>query len=812
GRLKDISQFEDIILKGSPGKGMVRLKDVARIELGAKSYNMSCTSMGDESAVIGIFLQPGANALEVGNRVKTRMVELSKRFPDGIVYNIGFDTTDYVEESINEVVETLYIAAVLVVAVILIFLQNWKAAVIPIITIPVSLIGTFGVMAALGVSINMLSLFGIVLAIGIVVDDAIVVVENVMRNINQSGLSPREATIRAMQEVSGPIIATTLVLLAVFIPTAFLGGITGQLYRQFALTIATATLFSSLNALTLSPALSALLLKPSTGRQNIFFRGFNFLFDRVQSIYGKVVGTLIRRAFIMGILFILITCAAFWKFDQLPKGFVPNEDQGYVMMVVQLPDAASLQRTNEVVSTINRQLAHIPGVKNYDAIPGYSLMDGMTASNAATAFITFDPWEERLPKGLTLDAMMGQLWGVASQIQDAVVLVFPPPPIMGLGTAGGFEMRIQDRGNLGLTTLQKEADGLMMAANGDGRFQQVFTTFRANIPQLEAVVNRTQVKSYDISVSDVFETLQANMGSYYVNDFNKFGRTYQVRVQADEAFRAHAEDVRRLRVRNTSGGMVPLGAVASVTEILGPQVINRYNMYPAAQIIGQGIPGISSGQAMDLMEKLANETLASGMGFEWTAMSFQEKASKGKSVVIFLLAVMFIYLVLCAQYESWSLPLTVVLTVPLAVLGTVIAVAVRGMDINVYSQIGIVLLIALACKTGILIAEFAKAGRESGQSIEEAAFTAATLRFRPILMTAITFILGVTPLVVATGAGAAGRQALGTAVFSGMISATGLLIFFVPVFYRIIQGFSERLRKKTGIKPEAGLVKSNAET
>ena len=811
GRLEEVAQFEEIVLQNLPNGAMVRVKDVARVELGAQTYNMGNQTNGKDSAAVAIFLQPGANALDVAQRVKTRMAELSASFPEGLAYEIPFDTTTFVEASIDEVVETLAIAFILVILVILVFLQNWRAAIIPVATIPVSLIGTFAVMAALDVSINMLSLFGIVLAIGIVVDDAIVVVENVMRNIDASGLNPKDATIQAMQEVTGPIVATTLVLLAVFVPTAFLGGITGQLYRQFALTIATATVFSSINALTLSPALSVLLLRHTPRRQNLFSRGFNWTFDRFQRVYGAIVGGLIRRTAVMAILFAGLCAATFWGFSRQPTGFIPNEDQGWAVMAIQLPDAASLQRTREVVDTINRRLASMPGIDSYVAVPGYSLMDSALSSNTAAIWTVFDPWEERLPAGLTLDAMIGQLWGAVADIQDALIFAFPPPPIMGLGNAGGFEMQIQDRGNLGLAALQQETQKMMAVANDQSQLQQVFSTFRANLPQLHARVDRTQTKSLGIALSDVFETLQANLGSIYVNDFNRFGRTFQVRVQADAGFRSTPEDIRRLEVRNQNGHMVPLGTVVAVSDTLGPQIISRYNMYPSAKLNGQGMPGVSSGQAMAMMERLAAENLSPGMGVEWTGMSFQEKASQGRTVLIFALAIIFIYLVLCAQYESWSLPLTVVLAVPLAVLGTVIAVAVRGMEINVYTQIGIVLLIALTCKTAILIAEFAKASHERGRSIYDAAYRAATLRFRPILMTAATFILGVFPLVIATGAGAAGRQALGTAVFSGMISATVLLIFFVPAFYYSIQRAGEGMRKRLGFGRKPDYRASNTE-
>ena len=796
GRLEETGEFEDIVIKTLPGSRMIRIKDVARVELGAEDYNVSSQANGKDSAAIGIYLQPGANALAVADRVKERMAQLSENFPPGLAYDIPFDATTFVEVSIDEVVTTLFITVILVVLVILVFLQNWRASLIPVLTIPVSLIGTLAVMAALDVSINMLSLFGLVLAIGIVVDDAIVVVENAMRHIRENRMAPREAAVLTMKEVTGPVVATTLVLLSVFVPTAFMGGTTGELYRQFALTIASATVFSTINALTLSPALSAMLLKPSgPGRPNIFARGFNRCFDRVQSVYGILVAGLIRRAFIMLILFAGITGAAVWGFIQLPKGFVPAEDQGWALIAVQLPDAASLDRTKAVVNLVNDRLKGIPGIENYVSVPGFSILDMANASNAAVIWTVFEPWEKRLPRGLDLDAMIGQIWGAVAPIQEANIFAFPPPAILGLGAAGGFTMQIQDRNNLGLERLQQEAMKMMTAANGDQNLSRVFSTFRANVPQIEALVDRNQVKSMDIPLSDVFDTLQANLGSVYVNDFNKFGKTYQVRVQADAQFRSAPGDISRLEVKSRNTAMIPLGSVVEVAETLGPQTITRHNLYPSAMMNGQGT-GISSGQAMEKMETLAGTSLPKGMGFEWTDMSFQEKTAQGQTLLVLLLAVFCVYLVLCAQYESLSLPLSVILSVPLALLGTVAAVAVRGMDINVYTQIGLILLVALSCKTAILITEFAKISREEGQSIFDAAFNAARLRFRPILMTAATFILGMVPLVVATGAGANSRQALGTAVFSGMLAATVLLIFFVPAFYALIQRAGEALAGK----------------
>lgn len=794
GQLEDISDFENIIVKSLSDNRMVRVKDIARVELGGESYNWSTQTNGKDSANIGIFPAPGGNALEISRRVQEKMEELSKEFPPGMEYSIPFDATKFVDNSIREVVDTLLITVILVVLVILVFLQNWRASLIPVVTIPVSLIGTLAVMSVLGISINLLSLFGIVLAVGIVVDDAIVVVENVIRHIDENNMPPKEAAILTMKEVTGPVIATTLVLLSVFVPTAFMEGTTGQLYRQFALTIATATVFSTINALTLSPALSAILLKGVANKKlNIFARGFNRFFDWVQVGYGAVVAALLRRTFIVLILFAGIAGATFYGFIDLPKGFVPNEDQGWAMVVVQLPDASSLNRTQDVVDIISQKLDHMESIQDYVGVPGYSVFDSSSAPNAAVFWVIFDPWEKRLKKGFNLERMMGQLWMAVAPIEDAQIFAFPPPPILGLGMAGGFNMQVQDRAHKGLDVLQQETFKLMMAANQTPELERVFSTFRANVPQLEAIVDREKVKSMGLRLSDVYETLQVNLGSVYVNDFSKFGKNYQVRVQADSEFRSTADNITKLEVRHPSGSMVPLGAVLKVADVLGPQTVTRYNMYPSARLNGQGVLGVSSGQAMALMEALSKKTLPQGIGVEWTDMSYQEQAAKGSTIWILLMSIVFVYLVLCAQYESWTLPLSVILSIPLAIFGTVSAVYIRGMDINIYTQIGLVLLVALSCKTAILITEFAKASRDEGQSIFDAALTASKVRFRPILMTAFTFILGMIPLVYATGAGANSQQALGTGVFAGMLSATLLLIFVVPVFYMLIQTASEKV-------------------
>jgi hydrophobe/amphiphile efflux-1 (HAE1) family protein len=794
-RMESVEEFENILIKVNQDGSQIRVKDIARVELGAESYSVDSRYNGKPATGLGIQLASGANALDTAAAVRKRLAELQPFFPQGLEIVYPYDTTPFVKLSIEEVAHTLVEAIVLVFLVMFLFLGKFRATLIPTIAVPVVLLGTFGIMAIAGYSINTLTMFGLVLAIGLLVDDAIVVVENVIRHID-GGMSPKDAAVKTMTEVTGPVVATSLVLLSVFVPTAFMGGTTGELFRQFALTIAAATVFSTLNALTLSPALSAILLKSSANTHtNIFARGFNFCFDRIQSAYGTLVAGLVRRVAVMIILFAALSGAAVWGFIQLPKGFVPSEDQGWALMVVQLPDAASLDRTRNVVDMINQRLEGMPGIKNYISVPGYSVLDSATASNASAVWTVFEDWDERLPKGLTLDAMIGQLWGAIAPIQEANIFAFPPPAIMGLGTAGGFTMQIQDRNNLGLDRLQTEAYNLMAAANGDPGLSRVFTTFRANVPQITTQVDRDQVETLRVPLSDVFDTLQANLGSVYVNDFNRFGKTYQVRVQADDRFRSRPEDITRLEVRSRDGDMIPLGTMVSIEDSLGPQTINRHNLYPAAMLNGQGL-GISSGDAMKKMEALSRQTLPKGMGFEWTDMSFQEKRSQGETVAVLLLAVFCVYLVLAAQYESLTLPLSVILSVPLALLGTVAATYVRGMDINVYTQIGLILLVALACKTAILITEFAKASRDDGQPIFDAAVSAARLRFRPILMTAATFILGMIPLVIATGAGANSRQALGTAVFSGMLAATLMLIFFVPAFYAVIQRLSDGVSRR----------------
>src|SRR5918997_412293 len=802
GRLSDPEQFGDIIIKTGAGTRRTYLKDVARVELGSQTYNQYALNNGLPAASLAIFQLPGANALEVAERAKALMKRLVNDFPQDMAYQIPFDTTLFVQEAINEVYKTLIEAGVLVLIVILIFLQDWRGVLIPATTVPVTIIGAFAALAALGYTVNLLTLFGLVLAIGIVVDDAIVIVENAAHHIEQ-GMPPREATIKAMSEVTGPVIGITLVLMAVFLPTAFMGGITGQLYGQFAMTIAATAIISAVNALTLKPAQSAAYLRPMTGRKNIFFRGFNWVYDRVERLYTWAVRHLVRRPLLTLASFALLVGATVWGYTNLPTGFLPVEDQGYALAILNLPDAASLERTGEVVEHINGILKETPGIANVLSIGGFSFLEGAAKSNAATFFVVYDPWEERHDPSLSQEALLGKLRArFQAEIQEGMVLVFPPPPIRGLGNNAGFQLQVEDRGGVGLDELNRLVQEVVEDASAQSGLRNVNSTFRASVPQLLADVDREKVKTLDLRLTDVFNTLQAFMGSTYVNDINKFGRTYQVRLQGESLARAEPEDIQRLEVRNRAGAMIPLGSVVKVEEKQGPQIINRYNLYPTALVTGEAAPGRSSGEALDLVEQMLRSKLPAAMGYDWTAMSFQERRVGGEAVWVFGMAVLMVYLVLAAQYESWLLPAAVILVVPLGLLGAAAAVAIRGMDNNVYTQIGIVLIIALASKNAILIVEFARDLRARGRTIAEAAVDAARLRFRPILMTSFAFILGVYPLVNAEGAGAASRRALGTAVFGGMIASTALAVFFVPVFFVVFQSLGEWRRRPAAVVAE----------
>lgn len=795
GRLSDVEQFQNIIVKAD-GPRITRLRDVARVELGAQTYDQFNLKQGRPTANIGIYQLPGSNAIDVVERVRAAVEQLSRTFPEGMEFDFPLDTTEFVEASIHEVYITLIEAGVLVLIVILVFLQDWRAVLVPATTVPVTIIGAFFAMALMGYTVNMLTLFGVVLAIGIVVDDAIVVVENAAHHIEQ-GMAPKPATIQAMDEVLGPIIGITLVLMAVFLPSAFLGGITGQLYQQFALTIAATALISAINAMTLKPAQCALWLRPPKEKKNIFARGFNRVYGWFEAAYTATVRVLVRHVFAVMVVFAGFIALTVWWYGRVPTGFFPTEDQGYILISVQLPDAAAQERTREVLGKIDAILAETPGVETWISIGGMSLLEGSNAPNSATLFVTFTPWSERLAEGHTQEAILGRLARQFAQIQEAIVFAFPPPAIRGLGVRGGFDMQVQDRGDLGRTALFQAVTEIVESARTQSGLAALNTSFRPGVPQLYVDIDREKVKTLDIPLSTVFATLQAYLGSAYVNDFNRFGRIYQVRLQAESKFRAEPQDVKRLEVRNRAGQMIPLSTIARVEDSFGPQIINRYNLYPSASITGEPAPGYSTGEALALMEEIASRALPDQMGYEWTGMSYQEKRVGGEAILVFAMAVVLVYLVLAAQYENWLIPMAVILVVPLGVLGSIAAVSLRGMDNNLYTQIGIVLIIALASKNAILIVEFARDIRGKGKSIQEAAVEAARLRFRPILMTSFAFIFGVVPLVIAEGAGAAGQRALGTAVFGGMIASTFLAVFFVPVFFVLFQRMSE-WRKKPG--------------
>lgn len=789
GRLSDPAQFEGIVVKSGNTGQIVYLRDVARIELGAQNYDSFASRNGMDAANLLVYQLPGSNAIDVAHAVHVAMEKIKPSLPEGMEYSIPFDTTKFVEAAIHEVYKTLFEAGVLVLIVILVFLQSWRALLIPATTVPVTIIGAFAFMPALDFTVNMLTLFGLVLAIGIVVDDAIVIVENATHHI-ENGMAPREATIQAMNEVTGPVMAITLVLMAVFLPTAFMGGITGQLYRQFALTIAATAFISAVNALTLKPAQCAVYLKPYKGK-NIFTRAFDFFYKPVEWLYTWIVGQLLRVWWLVLVVFVGLATFTGWWYQRTPTGFLPTEDQGYVIIAVQLPDAASLDRTREVIDKMNAIFANTEGVKHWFVLGGFSLLDGTNSSNAATAFAAWTDWSERTTPELSQEALVNRLRGEFAKIQEPFVLVLVPPSIQGLGVAGGFQMQVEDREGVGANVLQERTQAIIDEAKKRPEIGGAASTYRAGVPQLYLNIDRVKAERMGVMLDDIFATLQANLGSVYVNDFNKFDRTYQVRVQADARFRGDPGRLRRLEVRNRTGGRVPLATLLSPETRIGPQSITRYNLYQTASINGGAAPGVSSGEALKTMESVAAEVLPRSMGFDWTGVAYQENRVSGEALIVYALAVFLVYLVLAAQYESWLLPLAVILVVPLGLLGVVAAVNIRGTDNNLYTQIGVVLIIGLASKNAILIVEFARELRLRGRSIHAAAVEASRMRFRPILMTSFAFILGVLPLVWATGAAAASRQALGTAVFGGMITATVLAVFFVPVFYVAIQGLIE---------------------
>ncbi len=798
GRLETPEQFEDIIIRTRTDGSVVRVKDVGRVELGAENYGWYAHLNGGKAACIGVFQLPGANALQVAKEVYANMERLSKRFPDGLKYAVSYDTTLFVKASIKEVIKTLFEAMLLVFLVVYVFLQNWRATLIPAIAIPVSLVGTFAVLKAFGFSINTLTLFGLVLAIGIVVDDAIIVVENASRCMDEKGMGPKEATKEAMREVTGPIIATTLVLMSVFVPVAFMPGITGQLYRQFALTIAFSVGISAINALTLSPALCATLLRPTPKRQAWFFRKFNQVFDWSRNQYLKAVRWFIKAWALVLLVFAGLLFATYYMFQLVPTGFVPSEDQGYFMVMIQTPEGASLDRTKKVCDKVEKILENMAGIDSIVMIGGYNLLNAANDTASAAAFVMLHPWDDRKTPQLSLDGIMGTFMGEVQGINEAVIIPFPPPPIQGLSTTGGFEFELQDLTGGSLVELRAMAEKFITAGRENPILTPLSTTFEVNYPQYYIELDRTKAKSLKIAISDVFNTLQTFLGSMYVNDFNKYGRVYRVFLQAEKDYRAKKEDISKLYVRAADGSMVPLSAIVKVKQVRGVQNVKHYNLFRTVSIYGGNTPTHSSGEAIQAMEDLSSKLLTSEYGYDWTATAYQEIKAGGMAPYIFTLALIFAFLFLAAQYESWVMPLMVMLAVPLAILGALLAQHLRGIANDVYCQIGLVMLIGLASKNAILIVEFARELREQGMSIVDAAVNASRERLRPILMTAFAFILGVVPMVVATGAGAASRHSLGTAVFGGMIASTFLSLVLVPVLYVVL----ERLREGKGTKKD----------
>src|SRR5688572_28626452 len=805
GRLITEEEFGDIILKTAPDGGVTTLKDVARVELGAGQYSLRSLLSNESAVAIPIAQAPGANALELSDAVRSTMQELSKNFPQGINYEIVYDPTVFVRDSIKAVVETLLEALALVVIVVIVFLQTWRASIIPLIAVPVSIVGTFALMLAFGFSINALSLFGLVLAIGIVVDDAIVVVENVERNIG-NGLSPREATYKAMEEVSGPIIAIALVLVAVFVPIAFITGLTGEFYKQFALTIAISTVISAINSLTLSPALSALLLKPHGARPDAltrgmdrvlgrFFRGFNNVFSRSSTSYERGVrGVLAHKSIVMGV-FIGILGLTWGLFQLVPKGFIPTQDKQYLVGLVQLPNAASLNRTDEVTRRVGDIALSVPGVRATVQFPGLSIAGFTNSPNSAIVFFGLDAFEERESSELYGLNIAKQLNMRLRAIQDAQIVVFPPPAVQGLGTIGGFKLQLEDRADLGYDELYKVTQDVLTKARQAPELTGVFSNYEVSVPQISADVNRVKAKEHGIALTDVFEALQVYLGSIYINDFNRFGRTYQVIAQADYPFRAKPEDILRLQTRNEAGEMVPLGSVVQVSQSYGPDRVFRYNGYLTADVNGGPAPGYSTGQAQATMERILAETLPNGVKYEWTDLTYQEILAGNSAVFVFPLCVLLVVLVLAALYESWTLPLAIVAIVPMALFSAIVGLWLTGGDNNIFTQIALFVLVGLASKNAILIVEFAKDREKAGVEPVAAALEAARLRLRPILMTSFAFIMGVVPLVFSSGAGAEMRHAIGIAVFSGMIGVTFFGLFLTPLFYVLLRAAVRRSRR-----------------
>lgn len=806
GRLETPEEFANIIIKRDEDGVVTKLGDVARLELDAQTYALRSLLNNQQAVAIPIFASPGANALQISTDVRATMKRLKKAMPEGLDYSIVYDPTVFVNDSIKAVIHTLLEAIALVVLVVIIFLQNWRAAIIPLLAVPVSIIGTFAILYVFGFSINVLSLFGLILAIGIVVDDAIVVVENVERNIDE-GKNPRDATIQAMREVTGPIIATSLVLAAVFVPISFVPGLTGQFYQQFAMTIAIAVFISTFNSLTLSPALAALLLKPRDAKKDIVMRGmdkvfgwffnlFNRGFDKTQHRYTKSVSVFARRKGMMMLVFAILVGATVYSFKLVPSGFVPSQDKGYLVSFAQLPAGATLERTEEVI----REMADIalkqPGVVGAVQFPGLSINGFVNSPSAGIVFVRLDKFENRTEPGLSGFAILDQLQQKFSTIDKAYIAIFPPPPVRGLGNIGGFKLQIEDRADQGYKALADAVEAVTGKAYQDPALAGVFSSYNINVPQLFADVDRAKAQQLGIPINDIFRTMQVYLGSLYVNDFNQFGRTYQVIAQADKQFRSTPSDILNLKTRNVDGEMIPLGSVLNVEETFGPETAMRYNAYRSADLNGNAAPGYSSGQAQAAISKILDETLPQGMDFEWTELTYQQILAGNSAVLVFPLCLLLVFLVLAAQYESLTLPLAVILIVPMAILSAIVGIYLTDGDNNIFTQIALFVLAGLASKNAILIVEFARELEHQGRSIVEAAVESSRLRLRPILMTSIAFIMGVLPLVVSHGAGSEMRQAIGVAVFSGMIGVTFFGLVFTPVFYVLLRKFEVWITSK----------------
>ena len=820
GRLVTEDDFLNIIVRSDPTGSVTHLRDVARVELGSNNYALRSLLNNREAVAIPIFQRPGSNAIAISDEVRAEMATLKKDFPQGVDYTIVYDPTVFVRGSIEAVVHTLFEAIILVVLVVILFLQTWRASIIPLVAVPVSLIGTFAVMYLVGFSLNALSLFGLVLAIGIVVDDAIVVVENVERHI-EHGLDPKMATRQAMTEVTGPIVATALVLCAVFVPAAFISGLTGQFYRQFALTIAISTVISAFNSLTLSPALAALLLKGRDEPKDKLtvlmdrglgwiFRPFNRTFERASNTYVGGVKKVLRFAVVMLVLYAGLVGLGVLGFARTPTGFVPPQDKQYLVAFAQLPDAASLDRTETVIREMGDIALKDPGAASAVQFPGLSINGFTNSTNSGIVFVTLKPFEERRDKDLSADAIVARLNAKFASIQGAYIAIFPPPPVNGLGTIGGFRVQLEDRSDLGFDELYKQTQGIIGASQKTPELAHLFSSFQVNVPQFDADIDREKAKSEGIDLGDVFQTMQAYLGSLYVNDFNRFGRTYQVNVSAEPSFRHEPSDVVGLKTRNAAGDLVPLGSFLTMRQTNGPDRVQHYNGYPTAEINGGAAPGYSTGQAQDAMEKLLSTSLPNGMSYEWTELTYQQILAGNTAVLVFPLSVLLVFLVLASLYESLSLPLAVILIVPMVLLSAIAGVIVTGGDNNIFTQIGLIVLVGLACKNAILIVEFAREAEIEGMNRVDAVLEAARLRLRPILMTSFAFIMGVVPLVTSHGAGAEMRHAMGVAVFAGMLGVTFFGLIFTPLFYVLIRGWNERSAANRAARRERRLLEHAA--